>query len=233
MERDRVLLTETHPGAARAVFPAKFLWSRRHGAAPPCSGAQGSPRPAARAAARTASGCRPASPARPSALGRTSTRQRGARGAGTVLGEEACPEARRASWGTAAAPGAPTLPWATTRTRRSGASADGGSRACRPPRSREGGFLGAVRRIGLPAPAADARIRRRVVLFGASSSPGRWVRPWPGAPRCWPRLCSEPGLSLLALAAVERPRHRPGRTKRWTSSVSIRFRDVFARQAAA
>ena len=36
----------------------------------------------------------------------------------------------------------------------------------------EGGFLGAVRRIGLSAPAADARIRRRVVLFGALIEPG-------------------------------------------------------------
>ena len=36
----------------------------------------------------------------------------------------------------------------------------------------EGGFLGAVRRIGLPAPAADARIRRRVVLFGSLLEPG-------------------------------------------------------------
>ena len=31
----------------------------------------------------------------------------------------------------------------------------------------EAGFLGAVRRIGLPAPCADARIGRRVALFGA------------------------------------------------------------------
>ena len=79
----------------------------------------------------------------------------------------------------------------------------------------EGGFLGAVRRIGLPAPSADAHIGRRVVLFGAlieagplgAAVAGRAVllAAWaPGA-----RL-----LLLLALAAVERPRqHGPGRAK--------------------
>ena len=36
----------------------------------------------------------------------------------------------------------------------------------------EGGFLGAVRRVGLPAPCAHARIGRRVVLFGALLEPG-------------------------------------------------------------
>ena len=71
----------------------------------------------------------------------------------------------------------------------------------------EGGFLGAVRRIGLPAPSADAHIGRRVVLFGALIEAGGAVllAAWaPGA-----RL-----LLLLALAAVERPRqHGPGRAK--------------------
>ena len=36
----------------------------------------------------------------------------------------------------------------------------------------EGGFLGAVRRIGLPAASADGRIGRRVELFGALIEPG-------------------------------------------------------------
>ena len=53
----------------------------------------------------------------------------------------------------------------------------------------EGGFLGAVRRH------RAARTRPQTHASGGglcssvrSSSPGRWVRPWPGAPRCWPRL---------------------------------------------
>ena len=64
-----------------------------------------------------------------------------------------------------------------------------------------------------------------------SSSPGRWVRPWPGAPRCWPRLRSERGLSCCSLlrpnsfldstAPVERS------LESWVSSVSIRRCDPF------
>ena len=104
MERDRVIADrDPQPGAARAVFPAKFLTRQLVSSAWRSAAlfwCEGSPRPAARAAARTASGCRPASPARPSALGRTSTRNavHGAE-AGTV---RLC--SRRASWGTAAAP---------------------------------------------------------------------------------------------------------------------------------
>ena len=32
-----------------------------------------------------------------------------------------------------------------------------------------------------------------------SLSPGRWVRPWPGAPRCWPRLRPVPGVFCRSL----------------------------------
>ena len=79
----------------------------------------------------------------------------------------------------------------------------------------EGGFLGAVRRIGLPAPSADARIRRRVVLFGSLLEPGP-----PGAAVAG-RAVLLAALTLrarfvllLALAAVERSRqHRSGRAK--------------------
>ena len=139
MERDRVIADrDPQPGAARAVFPAKFLDAPAGlvGMAQRRLVLVRKDRLGQRLEpARTASGCRPASPARPSALGRTSTRQRGARGGSrhsARTGSVPRSWSRRASWGTAAAPGGPTLPWATTRTRRSGASADGGSRACRP-----------------------------------------------------------------------------------------------------
>ena len=92
---------------------------------------------------------------------------------------------RRASWGTAAAPRAPTLPWATTRTRRSGASADGGSTS--------------ISRGWIPR-RRSAHYRRRRTHPAAGC-----------ALRCAHRAAR---LVLLALAAVERPRqHRPGRTK--------------------
>ena len=79
----------------------------------------------------------------------------------------------------------------------------------------EGGFLGAVRRIGLLAPSADARILRRIELFAAL------LEPWPlsaaVAGRAVLLAAWAPGtrlLLLLALAAVERPRqHGPGRAK--------------------
>ena len=79
----------------------------------------------------------------------------------------------------------------------------------------EGGFLGAVRRIELPAPAADARIRRRVVLFGALIEPGPLGAAVAGRAALLAALVFRARLVLLlALAAVERPRqHRPGRTK--------------------
>ena len=64
----------------------------------------------------------------------------------------------------------------------------------------ERGDLGADRRIELPATEAHTLILRRVVLFGALLEPGPlWVWPWPGAPRCWPRLRSECGLSCCSL----------------------------------
>ena len=79
----------------------------------------------------------------------------------------------------------------------------------------EGGFLGAVRRIGLTAPSADARIRRRVVLFGALIEPGPLGAAVAGRAALLAALAFGARLVLLlALAAVERPRqHRPGRTK--------------------
>ena len=79
----------------------------------------------------------------------------------------------------------------------------------------EGGFLGAVRRIGLPAVCADACIRRRVDLFAALLEPGP-----PGA-----AVAGRAGLLaarafrarlvlLLALAPVKPVRqHRPGRAQ--------------------
>ena len=79
----------------------------------------------------------------------------------------------------------------------------------------EGGFLGAVRRIGLPAPSADARIRRRVVLFGTLREPG----PLGAAVAARAALLTALALRarfvlLLALAAVERFRqHCSGRAK--------------------
>ena len=68
----------------------------------------------------------------------------------------------------------------------------------------EGGFLGAVRRIGLPAPAADARIRRRVVLFGALIEPGPLGAAVAGRAALLAALVFRARLVLLlALAAVE------------------------------
>ena len=79
----------------------------------------------------------------------------------------------------------------------------------------EGGFPGAVRRIGLPAPSADARIRRRVVLFGALLEPGPLGAAMAGRAALLAALAFRARLVLLfALAAVERPRqHSSGRAK--------------------
>ena len=177
----------------------------------------------ARTAARSASDYRPASRARPSGPGWRTTRQRarGARGGSRHSARtKSAPRSwsRRAFWGTAAAPGrrhfhgrrralAGPAPARTADHALVGLDLD----------LDEGGFLGAVRRIGLPAPSADAHIGRRVVLFGAlieagplgAAVAGRAVllAAWaPGA-----RL-----LLLLALAAVERPRqHGPGCCSAW------------------
>ena len=140
MERDRITADRgPQPGAARAVFPAKFLHA-------PC-GLVGMAQRRLVLVRKDRLGQRLEQRHEPlQAVGQRPRRDRQPLGghprgnavhgaeAGTVLEQEACPEgwSRRASWGTAAAPGAPTLPWATTRTRRSGASADGGSRACGP-----------------------------------------------------------------------------------------------------
>ena len=67
----------------------------------------------------------------------------------------------------------------------------------------EGGFLGASA-IGLPAPS-QTHASAAGCAPRCASSPGRWVRPWTGAPRCWPRR--QRG-SCFALAAV---RLGPGR----------------------
>ena len=95
MERDPAD-RDPQPGAARAVFPAKFLDAPAGlvGMAQRRLVLVRKDRLGQRLEQRrTASGCRPASPARPSALGRTSTR-RGARGGSRhMLEQEACPEA--------------------------------------------------------------------------------------------------------------------------------------------
>ena len=79
----------------------------------------------------------------------------------------------------------------------------------------EGGFLGAVRRIGLPAPSADARIRRRVVLFGTLREPGPLGAAVAGRAALLAALARRARfVLLLALAAVERFRqHCSGRAK--------------------
>ena len=78
----------------------------------------------------------------------------------------------------------------------------------------EGGFLGAVRRIGLSAPAADARIRRRVVLFGALIEPGPLGAAVAGRAALLAALAFRARLVLLlALAAVERPSTAPPRSR--------------------
>ena len=79
----------------------------------------------------------------------------------------------------------------------------------------EAGFLGAVRRIGLSAPCADARIGRRVALFGALLEPGPLGTAMAGrAALLAARTPRARRLLLLALAPVERLRQqRPGRAK--------------------
>ena len=64
----------------------------------------------------------------------------------------------------------------------------------------EGGFLGAVRRIGLPAPSADARIGRRVALLGALLKPGPLGAAVAGPRRAAGRACvPSGGLSCCSL----------------------------------
>ena len=259
-ETASLLTDDPQPGAARARLPrevpGRASWSRRHGAAPPCSGAQGSPRPAARAAARTASGCRPASPPRPSALGRTSTRQRGARGGSrhsAPTGSVPRSWSRRASWGTAAAPGAgdtyhgrdahsqdpaPSMP-------------DGGSlglvgqKAANPGR---GWASSAVRRIGLlpPQDAESAQhhgvgYARRPALIEQTGSTGSPAVDGSGAPRCFAALVfDEPALVLLrsllrrrATWTADTPRSHEA-VSSWTSKgVSTRFRYIVTNLAQA
>ena len=63
-----------------------------------------------------------------------------------------------------------------------------------------------------------------------SSSAGRWVRPWPAAPGCWPRLRSERGFSCCSLLLPERAFCSTAALARslayFVSSVSIRRRDT-------
>ena len=159
-------------------------------------------------------------PGQPPTLGLPHPRGNAVHGAeaGTVLEQEACPEA-----GPVERPGEQPR-------HRGGRHFHGRRRALAGPAPArtadhalvgldldldEGGFLGAVRRIGLPAPAADARIRRRVVLFGALIEPGPLGAAVAGRAALLAALVFRARLVLLlALAAVERPRqHRPGRTK--------------------
>ena len=79
----------------------------------------------------------------------------------------------------------------------------------------EAGFLGAVRRIALPAPCAHARIGRRVVLFGALLEPGPLGAAVAGRAALLAALALRARfVLLLALAPVERFRqHRPGCAK--------------------
>ena len=57
-----------------------------------------------------------------------------------------------------------------------------------------------------------------------SPSSGRWVRPWPGAPRCWPRLRSERGFVCRSLLRPNSDFDSTVRLARsfasWASSVS-------------
>ena len=79
----------------------------------------------------------------------------------------------------------------------------------------EGGFLGAVRHIGLPALCADAGIGRRVVLFGALLEPGPRRAAVAGRAALLAALAFRARLVLLlALAPVELLRqHGPGRAQ--------------------
>ena len=224
MERDRVTADrDPQPGAARAVFPAKFL------DAP--AGLVGMAQRRLVLVRKDRLGQRLEQRHEPlQAVGQRPRRDRQPLGghprgnavhgaeAGTVLEQEACPEAgpverpgeqprhrgRRHFHGRRRALAGPA-PARTADHALVGLDLD----------LDEGGFLGAVRRIGLPAPAADARIRRRVVLFGALIEPGPLGAAVAGRAALLAALVFRARLVLLlALAAVERPRqHRPGRTK--------------------
>ena len=151
--------------------------------------------------------------------------------AGTVLEQEAPRSwSRRASWGTAAAPGAPTLPWATTRTP-----------GPAPARTADHALVGLdldLTRVDSSALFGDraARTGRRRTHPAAGCALRCAIEPGPlgaavaGRRRAAPRLCSEPGLSCCSLsrrAPSTAPPHARSLSS-WTSSVSIRFRDVFA-----
>ena len=224
MERDRVIADrDPQPGAARPVFPAKFL------DAP--AGLVGMAQRRLVLVRKDRLGQRLEQRHEPlQAVGQRPRRDRQPLGghprgntvhgaeAGTVLEQEACPEA-----GPVERPG-------EQQRHRGRRHFHGRRRALAGPAPArtadhalvgldldldEGGFLGAVRRIGLPAPAADARIRRRVVLFGALIEPGPLGAAVAGRAALLAALVFRARLVLLlALAAVERPRqHRPGRTK--------------------
>ena len=79
----------------------------------------------------------------------------------------------------------------------------------------EGRFLDAVRRVGLPAASADARIRRRIVHFGALFKPGPLGAAVAGRAALLAALALRARLVLLlALATEQLPRqHGPSRTQ--------------------
>ena len=100
-----------------------------------------------------------------------------------------------------------------------GRRSDGGSWALT---SNEGGFLGAVRRIGLPAPSADARIRRRVVQSLREPGPlGAAVR----ARRAADALARRARFVLLRSGQSAQTALVARSLSSWASSVSI---NVFA-----
>lgn len=97
----------------------------------------------------------------------------------------------------------------------------------------EGGFVDTVADISLPATGALTRFLRRAEFFGTLLEPGPLGTAMAGgAALLAARASGARCLLLLALAAEQRPRqYRPGSRSlaSCTSSVSIRFRDAFAR----
>ena len=150
--------------------------------------------------------------------------------------KNACPEAgsEERSWGTASA------------RRRRNVTSRGDDAHSQPRRQRGRSILRmwaltsismtargalAVGDIGLAATGTDARILRRVVPFllrprarAASSSTGRGVRPWPGAPRCWPRLrprARRVFCRSLLLPKSRLRQHGPARSAAWQSRLPV------------